>query len=107
MEDVKIIYFSAEWCGHCKTFKPIMEGLQKKGYPISFEDVDNDPILAESYQVRGVPTIKIIDEGKVVETMVGIQDLDILLAKFDMYYPGLLEQVNESEGDTKSNESKS
>ena len=74
MDDVKIIYFSAKWCGPCKAYKPLMESLEQAGYPIYFEDVDEDPILAESHHVRSVPTIKILKNDSVVETMVGVQD---------------------------------
>ena len=87
MEETRFYYFSAQWCGSCKTFKPLLERLEKEGYPIYFQDVDSDPILAESYHVRSVPTIKIVEDGKVMETMVGIQDPEILIQKFQMYYP--------------------
>tara|TARA_R100001510_G_C7509196_1_gene109602 strand:+ start:174 stop:458 length:285 start_codon:yes stop_codon:yes gene_type:complete len=87
MDNVKIIYFSAEWCGPCKQFKPLMEKLEEQGYPIYFEDVDADPVLAESHQVRSVPTIKIVKDDKVVETMVGVQDPAILTGKFQLYAP--------------------
>ncbi len=87
MADTRIIYFSAKWCGPCKTFKPIMEGLEREGYPIFFQDVDEDTILAESYQIKSVPTIKIIQNDKVVETMVGIQDPEIMIGKFQLYAP--------------------
>lgn len=87
MDDVRILYFSAEWCGPCKQFKPLMEKLEEAGYPIFFEDVDKDPILAESYQVRSVPTIKIVKNDKVVETMVGVQDPKLLTGKFQLYAP--------------------
>ena len=85
--ETRIYYFSAEWCGPCKTFKPLMESLEKKGYPIFFEDVDRDPVLAESYQIRSVPAIKIVQDGQVKETMVGVQDPMTLAAKFQMYSP--------------------
>ena len=87
MEETRFYYFSAQWCGPCKTFKPLLERLEKEGYPIYFQDVDSDPILAERYHVRSVPTIKIVEDGKVMETMVGIQDPEILIQKFQMYYP--------------------
>jgi len=93
--DTRIYYFSAKWCGPCKTFKPIMEKLEAKGYPIYFQDVDEDPILAESYSIRSVPSIVITEDGLVKEQMVGIQDLDLLLGKFDAYYPGI--QLTEEE----------
>ena len=87
MEETRFIYFTAKWCGPCKTFKPIMEGLEKEGYPIYFQDVDDDQILAESYQIKSVPTIKIVKGDKVLETMVGIQDPEIMVGKFQLYAP--------------------
>jgi len=85
--ETRIYYFSAEWCGPCKTFKPLMESLEKKGYPILFQDVDTDPILAESYQIKSVPSIKIVQDNQVVESMVGVQDPVSLVQKFEMYAP--------------------
>ena len=85
--ETRIYYFSAEWCGPCKQFKPLMESLEKKGYPIYFQDVDTDPILAESYQIKSVPSIKIVQDNKVVESMVGVQDTVSLVQKFEMYAP--------------------
>ena len=92
MDDVRIYYFSAAWCGPCKTFKPVMEKLEEKGYPIYFVDVDEDQVLAESHQIRSVPTIKIVENEKVLETMVGIQDPTILVPKFQLYAPIDLEE---------------
>lgn len=96
MVDTRIYYFSAKWCGPCKTFKPVMEKLEEKGFPIYFEDVDEDPILAESYSIRSVPQIVITEDGKVKEQMVGVQDLDLLLGKFNTYYPGVLSKEEEA-----------
>ena len=85
--ETRIYYFSAEWCGPCKQFKPLMESLEKKGYPIYFQDVDTDPILAESYQIKSVPSIKIVQDNNVVESMVGVQDPVSLVQKLELYAP--------------------
>ena len=87
MDDVRIYYFSAAWCGPCKTLKPVMEKLEEKGYPIYFVDIDEDQILAESHQIRSVPTIKIVEDEEVLETMIGIQEPETLIAKFQLYAP--------------------
>ena len=87
MEDTRIYYFSAKWCGPCKTFKPVMEKLEEKGYPIYFVDIDEDQILAESHQIRSVPTIKIVEDEEVLETMIGIQEPETLIAKFQLNAP--------------------
>ena len=30
MDNIKINYFSAAWCGPCKTFKPVIKKLKKE-----------------------------------------------------------------------------
>ena len=44
-------------------------------------DIDENPTLAESANVRGVPTIAIYENGKLVESIVGYQDKDFLQKK--------------------------
>ena len=59
----KVYYFTAPWCGPCKTFGPIME---ESGI-IQFMkvNIDNDTELAAKYGVRSVPTlIKVDDLGQ-------------------------------------------
>ena len=86
MDNVIIRYFGATWCNPCKTFKPVIEKLEESGYPISFHDIDEDPVLAESHRVQSVPQIKIEVDGAIKETMIGIQPLDVLLGKINIYW---------------------
>ena len=99
--DVRIKYFGATWCGPCKTYKPVIKKLEKAGYPIQIYDIDQDPVLAESYRIMSVPTIKIEVDGKVEETMVGIQDPDTLLGKFHIYYPKILSEISQAKPEKK------
>ena len=87
MEHTRFLYFSAEWCGPCKAFKPLVEKLESIGYPVYFVDVDSDTVLAESHQIRSVPCIIVEQDGQVVERMVGVQDPVTLAAKFELYSP--------------------
>ena len=87
MEETRFLYFSAEWCGPCKAFKPLVEILEKIGYPVYFVDIDSDPILADSHQIRSVPSITVEQDGQAVERMVGVQDPVTLAAKFELYSP--------------------
>ena len=80
MDSVIIRYFGAAWCRPCKKYKPVIKKLEKAGYPISFHDVDQDPVLAESHRIQSVPQIKI------EETMVGIQPLEVLLGKIHIHW---------------------
>ena len=53
--DIK--FFNAKWCGPCKQMKPHIEELIYEGYSIQEIDVDDQPELAQQFNVRGVPTL--------------------------------------------------
>ena len=82
---VEVKFFNATWCGPCQQMKPHVDKLNKEGYSIESVDIDENPTLAESANVRGVPTIAIYENGKLVESIVGYQDKDFLQKKIDVY----------------------
>ena len=61
----QIIYFSAEWCGPCKNFKPIMESVSAS-IPVQFVDVDENPQLSAQYNIRSIPTLIFLKDGQEV-----------------------------------------
>tara|TARA_S200002703_G_scaffold128188_1_gene114933 strand:+ start:125 stop:331 length:207 start_codon:yes stop_codon:yes gene_type:complete len=65
--------------------KPHISKLQKEGYNIQEIDIDQNSTLAESAEIRGVPTIIIYENGSVMERVVGYEDYDRLKARFDIY----------------------
>ena len=54
---MEIKFFNASWCGPCKQMKPHIDELISEGYNIQTIDIDEQPDLAEQYNVRGVPTL--------------------------------------------------
>jgi len=83
---MEIKFINAAWCGPCQQMKPHISKLQKEGYPIVEVDVDEQPTIAESANVRGVPTIAIYENGQLVDSIVGYNDKDLLQRKIDVYY---------------------
>jgi thioredoxin 1 len=62
-----LIDFFATWCGPCKTLAPILKQVKDNlGEQISIIkiDVDKNQQLASKYQVRGVPTMILFQNGK-------------------------------------------
>lgn len=75
----KLLYFSAEWCGPCKTLGPIVESLSGQ---INYEkvDVDTNHDLSAQYGVRNIPTLILVDEiGETKGRLVGLQTKDQIL----------------------------
>ena len=66
-------YFTAEWCGPCKVFRPKIEELIAEGYSIEIIDVTDDDNLRIKYNVRSIPTIIIEQDGEEVNRIIGSQ----------------------------------
>jgi len=61
-----VVDFSAEWCSPCKMMQPILSQLKSsmgEKVRILKVDVDKNPDLAASKNIRSVPTIKIYQSG--------------------------------------------
>jgi len=74
----EILYFSAEWCGPCKTLAPRMERLSNQ---INYRkiNVDNNQELSSEFGVRNIPTLILIQDGETINRLVGLQsEQDIL-----------------------------
>lgn len=80
-----LVDFSAEWCGPCKTMKPILHELAGKvgdSARILKVDVDRNPQAAEAYNIRSVPTLILFRNGKIVwrqSGVVGVAELERLI----------------------------
>ena len=66
-----IKYFSATWCGPCKSFKPVINEIASEGYSVQFIDIDQSPNTATQYSVMSVPTVIIEENGIEVDRFVG------------------------------------
>jgi thioredoxin 1 len=68
-----VLYFTAAWCGPCKTFKPVVQEVNAElGLGISFIDVDQQKEMAQRYGVSSVPTIIVENGGNVLYRNSGV-----------------------------------
>src|SRR5215813_7713692 len=69
-----VVDFWAPWCGPCRAIAPTLEALGQEyagRVAIAKVNVDEQPTLAARYQVRSIPTLLFIKEGRVVDQLVG------------------------------------
>ena len=76
-----IKYFTAKWCGPCKSFKPVMNEIASEGYSVQFIDIDQSPNIAIQYSVMSVPTVIIEENGVEVDRFVGSIPKQMVLEK--------------------------
>jgi putative thioredoxin len=71
-----LVDFWAEWCQPCKTLSPLLERLTSEaegGLRLAKVNVDQNPNLAQLFNVRSIPTVKAFSQGQVVGELVGLQ----------------------------------
>ena len=69
-----LVDFWAEWCGPCRMVAPILDDIAKEyagKLTIAKVNIDENPGTPNDYQVRGIPTMMLFKDGKLVDTKVG------------------------------------
>lgn len=80
----KILKFSALWCGPCRVLKQNLEGFTR--VPVEEVDCEENPDMAQKYNVRNVPTlIYLNDKDEVIDRTVGLQTIDQINAIIDKH----------------------
>ncbi|MDF9824026.1 thioredoxin 1 [Breznakia sp. PF5-3] len=74
-EGVVLVDFYADWCGPCKMQAPVLEEVSKEMENVTIVklNVDNDPAIAQKYNVMSIPTLVLFKNGDELATTVGFQ----------------------------------
>ena len=77
-----LLDFWASWCGPCRMVLPIVEEIAKENPHIKVGkvNVDEQPELAEQFQVVSIPSLFVLKDGKIVKRSLGAKPKEQILA---------------------------
>lgn len=78
-----LIDFWASWCGPCKMLSPVVDEIAEEvdsSIKVCKVNVDDERELAMQFQVRSIPTLVVLKNGKVVNQSVGVRPKAEILA---------------------------
>lgn len=84
---IKIIRFTASWCGPCKMLAPIFGEVQNEVSDVMFEtiDVDINKDKSSQYLVSSVPTVIIEKDGQIVNRFSGVKPKTAIISLINQY----------------------
>jgi thioredoxin 1 len=71
-----VVDFTATWCGPCKLVGPLMNQLAEDytdQISVFKVDLDKLPALAKQFSVKSIPAVLCFQQGKLVESIVGVR----------------------------------
>ena len=79
-----LLDFYADWCGPCRMVSPVVDEIARENpqYLVGKVNVENEPELAQAFNVFSIPTLVVLKDGKLVRQSAGAkskaQILDML-----------------------------
>ena len=82
-----IVDFWAVWCFPCQMLGPVIEEIASENTNIKvFKlNVDENPQTSMKYNVMSIPTVMFFKDGKLVETLIGVQPKGVYEGKIKQY----------------------
>lgn len=78
-----LIDFFADWCGPCMMLSPTITELAKEAngkFEVYKVNVDKEPELADKFGVSSIPTLVVIENGKLKTRSVGLKSKAAILS---------------------------
>ncbi len=81
-EKAVLIDFWATWCGPCMMVAPVVEEIANERADIAVckVNVDEEPELAEKFEVRFIPMLVAMKDGKIINSTTGYHEKEEILA---------------------------
>lgn len=84
---LQVMRFTAPWCKPCKVLGPILDEVKDQFEDVEFTaiDVDQNEHAAESWDIRGVPTVIFLKDNEIVEKFVGVKPKESIVELIQKY----------------------
>lgn len=72
-QNTVVVDFYADWCGPCKMLSPVLENLSSQNPDVDFYkvNIDENPSLAEEFEVMSIPNVVIFKNGQACDRSIG------------------------------------
>lgn len=77
-----LLDFWASWCGPCKAVAPVIDEIGKEmanTAKICKINVDEESELASMFKIRSIPTLVVMDKGKLIAQSVGVKSKNSII----------------------------
>lgn len=77
-----LLDFFAPWCGPCQMVLPLVDQIaqERSDIKVCKINVDEEPELASRFRIMSIPTLVVMEDGKILDQVTGARPKSAILA---------------------------